>query len=95
MKWLKDGLSIDEFKLSTLILAHLAVLTCSLIIYFLTGDISDNLLTLNETLIYSIAGVNAVNGFASIVKKKVSKQSEEYMIDNEVNVKKDDEPFNI
>lgn len=72
-KFFRHGFSLDEFKVSTLVIGFLTVLVSSIFAYFMFGDITDNFLSLAETLIYSIAGVNAVNGVASIVDKQKAK----------------------
>lgn len=80
MKWIRDGLSLDETKASALMVGFLAILISSIIAYFMYGDISDNLLSLNEILIVAIAGVNALRGVADIVgyvkERKSSRDSE-------------------
>ncbi|NBI28575.1 hypothetical protein [Chengkuizengella marina] len=53
--------SVDEVKVSALILIFLISSFFGLTMYVLDGDISDNLLTFMSTLIYAIAGINAFN----------------------------------
>jgi uncharacterized membrane protein HdeD (DUF308 family) len=72
-KFFRHGFSLDEFKVSTLVIGFLAVLVSSIFGYFMFGDITDNFLSLAETLIYAIAGVNAVNGVATIVDRTKTK----------------------
>lgn len=72
-RFFRHGFSLDEFKVSTLVIGFLAVLVSSIFGYFMFGDITDNFLSLAETLVYAIAGVNAVNGVASIVDKQKAK----------------------
>lgn len=67
---LKDGLSIDEAKVSALILC--TVLDFIFIIYcFITnGDITDNHLFLFQTLIAAVAGVNIAEKVTTIIRSK-------------------------
>lgn len=67
--FLKDGLSIDETKTSVLILALIMSLTVALFKYYINGIIGDNLTTILQTLILSIAGVNSVNVVSSTIRK--------------------------
>lgn len=57
----KDGLSVDETRFSVLVLMVLAGFGYALFSHYLTGDISDNLLSLVQTLIAGIVGVNVAN----------------------------------
>ena len=67
---LKDGLSIDEAKVSALILCTIA--DFMLIVYCIisSGDISDNHLILFQTLIAAVAGVNIADKLSAIIKTK-------------------------
>lgn len=67
---LKDGLSIDEAKVSALILCTIA--DFMLIVYCIVsnGDISDNHLILFQTLIAAVAGVNIADKLSAIIKTK-------------------------
>lgn len=67
---LKDGLSIDEAKVSALILCTIA--DFMLIVYCIVseGDISDNHLILFQTLIAAVAGVNIADKLSAIIKSK-------------------------
>ena len=67
---LKDGLSIDEAKVSALILCTIA--DFMLIVYCIisNGDISDNHLILFQTLIAAVAGVNIADKLSTIIKTK-------------------------
>ena len=67
---LKDGLSIDEAKVSALILC--TVLDFFFIIYcfIANGDITDNHLFLFQTLIAAVAGVNIAEKVTTIIKSK-------------------------
>lgn len=57
----KDGLSIDETKLSSLILCLFGCMLFGGVSYIHVGDISTNLTTIITALIYAIAGVNITN----------------------------------
>ncbi|MNJ01166.1 hypothetical protein D3C87_971910 [compost metagenome] len=58
MKWLKDLLSVDEARLSTLIVCLLITLAFSLLMYWSRGDINDSLVNILMALIGSVAGTN-------------------------------------
>lgn len=67
---LKDGLSIDEAKVSALIL-------CTILDFFFivwriqtTGDVTDNHLYIFQTLIAAVAGVNIAEKIGGVFKKK-------------------------
>jgi hypothetical protein len=82
-KWFwQNGLSIDETKLSALILCLFGCLIFGGINYSTIGDISANLTTIITALIYSIAGVNItnsiVNRFSTANNKSV--QTSPYMM---------------
>lgn len=62
MKFLKDGLSIDEFKSSSLVIMFIIFSIVAIVQYILTGDITNNWLDLLNTLILVIGGVNVVKG---------------------------------
>lgn len=70
MNFFKDGLSIDETRISVLVLAFLATLAFAFFQLWKVGDISDNLLTL---LGYEIIAVTGVNVADKIVRKKSPK----------------------
>ena len=78
----QNGLSIDETKLSALILCLFGCLIFGGINYSTIGDISTNLTTIITALIYSIAGVNItnsiVNRFSTANNKSV--QTSPYMM---------------
>lgn len=61
LKFLDDGLSIDETNKSTLIIAFLVALSLSVYCVIVQGDVPTNLLALNKALIYTIGAVNGVN----------------------------------
>ena len=57
-RFLLSGLSVDETKLSALIICLLAAMLFGGVNYCFNGDISNNLTSIITTLIYTIAGVN-------------------------------------
>lgn len=67
---LEHTISIDEFKVSILIVCLLGTMVACLVGYFKYGEISNNLLQLTETLIFTVGGVNAVNSVVAAVSKK-------------------------
>ncbi|NDI33237.1 hypothetical protein [Chengkuizengella sediminis] len=53
--------SVDEIKISVLVIVLTLSSTFGLVMYVIEGDITDNLLSLLSTLIYEITGINAIN----------------------------------
>lgn len=66
---LKDGLSIDEAKVSVLILCTLICFVFVLVKYHIDGDVSDNIVLVFQTLVAAVAGVNIANKVSSLIKK--------------------------
>lgn len=69
---LKDGLSIDEAKVSALILCTIADFMLIVYCIIANGDISDNHLNLFQTLIAAVAGVNIADKLSAVIKSKKS-----------------------
>lgn len=61
IQYILSGLSVDETRLSALIICLLISIIFGGTVYILYGDISANLTTIITTLIYAIAGVNISN----------------------------------
>jgi multiple sugar transport system permease protein len=57
----KDGLSIDESKVSILIICLLLSLIFTVVMYIKTGEINGNWTAIVTAIIYAVAGVNAFN----------------------------------
>ena len=76
-RFLLSGLSVDETKLSALILCLLLAIIFGGVAYCLNGDISNNLTAIITTLIYSIAGVNITN---SVIDKMGAHMSNSWMV---------------
>lgn len=72
MRWIKDGLSLNETRVSSLVLAFLVTLGFALFKYAVTGDLSENMLTLLGYEIMSIAGVNVAENLTAPSKRKGS-----------------------
>jgi ABC-type glucose/galactose transport system permease subunit len=70
-----DFFSLDEAKVSTLIILTIITVSFSLVMYYFRNDISDNLLSLGQVLILSIAGVNVASTLPTLFGKK-NKDSE-------------------
>ncbi len=62
--------SIDEFKMSSLVLILFIIIIMSLVWLFLHGVIPTQLVDLASSLIYSIAGVNIIGGISSSLINK-------------------------
>ena len=65
---LKDGLSIDEAKVSALILCLVICFIFVLVKYQVDGDISDNIVLVFQTLVAAVAGVNIANKVTTVFK---------------------------
>jgi hypothetical protein len=62
MQWLKDGLSIDETKISALIVAFYISLAFAMFQVYTIGDISANLLMLLAYELAAFTGIKIVEG---------------------------------
>jgi hypothetical protein len=85
VKFLKDGLSLDEFKFSSLVIAFLCFAGVAVFGYITGGDISNNWLDLLETMIYVIGGVNAVKGLGGIASSAKNKRQ----LEDDINTSND------
>ncbi|MBU8576390.1 hypothetical protein ACQKEX_14845 [Bacillus pumilus] len=65
-----DGLSIDEARFSALVAMTLLGFVYALFSHFFTGDITENLLNLIQTLILSIVGVNVSGHVTAAIHNK-------------------------
>lgn len=70
---IKDGLSIDEAKVSVLIILCILTFLFALIMYVIDGDISNNLTDLLEILVFVIGGVNISNSIMTVFSKRGAK----------------------
>lgn len=71
-----SSLSIDETRLSVLIICLLACMIFGGVNYVLLGDITTNLMQIILTLIYAIAGVNITNAIVNTFNPNGGKSSE-------------------
>lgn len=67
---LRDGLSIDEAKVSALIICTLADFALVVWCIVTQGDITDNHLFLSQTLVAAVAGVNIADKLGGLFKRK-------------------------
>lgn len=65
MKWIKDGLSMDETKISALILAFFITLVVALYQAVNVGDISDNMLMLLAYELGAFTGIKVAETFTT------------------------------
>lgn len=70
--WFEKFFSIDEFRYSALVIVLFIVIGAMLTWLFIHGTVPVELVGLAETLILSIAGVNAVGKFTSLFGKSDS-----------------------
>lgn len=75
MKWIKDGLSLDETKVSALIIGFFCTLSMALYQAWQIGDISDNMLMLLAYELGAFTGIKCVESFAFAPGKKKLKSS--------------------
>lgn len=71
---IKDGLSINEAKVSALIILCVLTFLFAFVMYVLEKDITDNLTSIIQTLILVIGGVNLSNSISNIFIKRGNKQ---------------------
>lgn len=84
-----DGLSVDEAKVSILILLLIITTLFSLAMYFTNGLIGDNLANIIGWFIFAVSGVNIANTTLNSVVASKIKQAADSIESN------DDEPENI
>nr|DAF22592.1 MAG TPA: hypothetical protein [Caudoviricetes sp.] len=70
---IKDGLSINEAKVSALIILCVLTFLFMFVMYVLEKDITDNLTSIIQTLIVVIGGVNLSNSISNIFTKRGNK----------------------
>lgn len=71
---IKDGLSINEAKVSALIILCVLTFLFMFVMYVLEKDITDNLTSIIQTLIVVIGGVNLSNSISNIFIKRGNKE---------------------
>ncbi len=71
---IKDGLSINEAKVSALIILCVLTFLFAFVMYVLEKDITDNLTSIIQTLILVIGGVNLSNSISNIFIQRGNKQ---------------------
>jgi hypothetical protein len=59
--FIKETFSMQEKRVSTIIISLLAMLGLSFYLYIVRGDIPETLLSIIQTLIYIVGGVNGLN----------------------------------
>lgn len=67
---LADGVSIDELKVSVIVLGFIVSLFYGLIMYYTRGDISDNFVSILQTMLLVIGGVNVANTVTDFFNKR-------------------------
>lgn len=80
--FLLSSLSIDEKRLSVLIICLIMCMIFGGVNYVLAGDITNNLMQIILTLIYAIAGVNITNSIVSTInnRQKLQQASDEIIV---------------
>lgn len=69
MKWIKDGLSLDETRISALIIAFFVTLGFALYQVVRIGDVSDNLLMLLAYELAAFTGIKVAEQFSPAQKE--------------------------
>lgn len=90
MKWIKDGLSMDETKISAIIIAFFITLAVALHQVTVVGDISDNLLMLLMYELGAFTGIKVAETFTTVGKKKMPVVEFDYSNTQESDTKKVD-----
>ena len=70
---LRDGITVYEGKMLTVIIGAIVTLIFSLVMYYFRKDISDNLTYIVITFICSIAGVSGLEQIMGTLKGKIKK----------------------
>jgi len=68
-EFLKSMFSVDERRVSTLIICLLISIVFMMVIYIKNGDITNNLKDIIITLIFCVAGINGVDIFKDIINR--------------------------
>ncbi len=67
--FIKETFSMQEKRVSTIIISLLAMLGLSFYLFLTKGDIPETLLNIVQTLIYMVAGINGINVATKIFTK--------------------------
>jgi len=76
MGFWKDGFSINEAKVSLIGVSFLIGFLFSLVMYYLNGNITDNLLTLDLFLAGGILGINGLTVAKDAISSVTSKNKD-------------------
>lgn len=74
-KFIRDGLSLDETRISILIIFFIIFSGFGIYQYHINKDITENLLNIILALIYCIAGVNGVGKISEIISNYMNKNN--------------------
>lgn len=74
VKFIKDLFSVDEVRVSALVLCLFFAMGVATYSYFYKGDVSENWIWLIEILVIAVGGVNGLKTL-SILKEKSSKEN--------------------
>lgn len=66
----KDGLSIDEAKVSSLVIGFFILLIFSMVMYYVRGDLNESICNILIAMIFSIAGVNTANRVMDFIRNR-------------------------
>ena len=77
-----DGLSVDETRVSVLMLGFVASLIFGGYMYLTTGTISSVWSDIVITLILSVAGINAISTFVGKSNSTISTQAKQILANN-------------
>lgn len=80
MNW-KQLFSLEERRVSSLIIAMIVTLLYCLVIYWIKNDISSNLVDILESLIFGVVGVSATSTIQNFIEYK-DKNNQLKQLDN-------------
>ena len=81
-----DGLSIDETKISCLILCLLAGMVYVGIAYMINGDVSTNLADIIIALIYAVASINVASSLDNLINNRNQIKLKQMEYDHEIDM---------
>ena len=82
-----DGLSIDETKISSLIICLLAGMIYVGVAYTMNGDISSNLADIIMALIYAVASINVAGSLDKLMNSRNDMKMKQMQYEHELEMK--------
>ena len=69
MNFWRDGFSINEARISMLVICMAACIVSGVLFYFFTGNLVSGFVDIVQALIFSVAGVNGATVISDALKK--------------------------